>query len=80
MYVPFAIRVFMAASTGLAIPLFFGIAIPYGAVPYGWPDSLNVPPDCFTWYSATGESAMATSARPEDSARLTAFWSLKIST
>ena len=26
------------------------------------------------------ESAMATSARPEDSARLTAFWSLKIST
>ena len=39
----------MAASTGLAIPLFFGIAIPYGAVPYGRPDSLNVPLDCFTW-------------------------------
>ena len=33
MYVPSAMRCFRAASTGLAIPLFFGIAIPYGAVP-----------------------------------------------
>jgi hypothetical protein len=32
-YVPSDMSCFRAASTGWAIPLFFGMAIPYGAVP-----------------------------------------------
>src|SRR5436309_12762382 len=49
--------------------------MPYGAVPYGLPTSLNCPLDFLTWYAATGESAIPTSARPLERARFAPFWS-----
>src|SRR4051794_14056702 len=80
LYWPPAINFFIAACTGFCMPLFFGIAMPYGASPYGWPETLNWPLDCLAMYAATGESAMPTSARPLDSARFAPFWSGNTST
>src|SRR5436305_1695312 len=75
LYWPFFISSCSAARIGLSRPLPLGIAIPYGALAKLWPTSLNCPLDFLTWYSATGESAKPSCARPVDTARLAPFWS-----
>src|SRR5262249_53859051 len=64
-----------AAWVGFVIPFPFGSAMPYGALLYDFPVSLNCPFDCLTMYAATGESAIPTCWRPLWIARLAAFWS-----
>src|SRR5258708_11886998 len=65
-----------ACSSGLP----FKSARPYGATLHGWPDTLNWPFDCFTWYAATGWSRNPTSARPDSSAELASVCFSKLRT
>src|SRR5579884_2855501 len=67
-YAPLVIRYFTASVIACSSGLPLTTAMPYGVTLHGDPASCSWPPDCFTWYAATGESAHPMSARPEMSA------------